>query len=152
MRLTGLGRSWPEARAVSTTQRARFLKKYFFISFFSFSFQITDIPHAGSRNNGPNQPERNRANESVARKNGRPLSLPFPPLLQRLSRKKLFARCRHRPHPHAQAGFIPRGGVLVDDPFLNGLIEGRYRFANHLLSLLGLAAGESLSQLAQRAT
>src|SRR5438270_9977298 len=56
----------------------------------------------------------------------------------------------YRGYAGAEAGFIPRAGVLVDDALFYGFIDHGNGVAERFIGGLGVAGGHALTQLAQR--
>lgn len=65
------------------------------------------------------------------------------------NRKPEAERLLHRINANAQAGLIARGGVLVQRPLLNGLVERGDGLAEHLLGGRLVAFFNGLAQGAQ---
>src|SRR5579859_5969405 len=65
-----------------------------------------------------------------------------------------FSSCEdlllYRGHSGAEARFVPRAGVLVNDALFHGFIDHGNGGAEGFIGRLGVAGGHSLTQLAQR--
>src|SRR6185312_8063022 len=62
---------------------------------------------------------------------------------------KSFVNLLYRGYAGAEAGFIPRAGVLVDDALFHGFIDHGYGSAEGFICRLGVACSQGLTQLAQ---